>query len=66
MIKDIEDSLSDLKDHEIKELTISVYHNLSGYVTPEVRKELENKNKIKINFEFNWNDPNSYNIRFKK
>jgi ribonuclease G len=66
MIKDIEDSLSDLKDHEIKELTISVYHNLSGYVTPEVRKELENKNNIKINFEFNWNDPNSYNIRFKK
>lgn len=66
MIKDIEDSLNDLKDHNIKEITISVYHNLSGYVTPEIRKNLESKHSIKINFEFNWNDPNSYNIRFKK
>lgn len=66
LIKDIDDSLKEMKDHDIKEVVVSVYHNLSGYATFEKKDEIEKKNNVKIKFEFNWNDPNSYNIRYKK
>lgn len=66
IIKDMEDSLKNMSEHNIKEVLINVYHNLSGYATPERKKELEKNNNVKIKFEFNWNDPNSYNMRFKK
>lgn len=66
LVKDIEDTLNELKDHKIIQVMINVHHNLSGYITPEVRNSLNKKHKVDIKFEFNWNDPNSYNIRFKK
>jgi len=66
MMKDIEDSLNDLKEYEIKQVLVNIYHNLSGYVTPEIRKKINEKTGVEVKFEFNWNDPNSYNIRFKK
>jgi len=66
MIKDINDSMRLFKDDNISEIMLNVYHNLSGYITPEIKSCLEDKYNIKLKFEFSWNDPNSYNIRFKK
>ncbi|WGS64225.1 Rne/Rng family ribonuclease [Marinitoga aeolica] len=66
-LKELEESLIDLKEkHNIKEVYTSVYHNLSGYFTKEKKKELEKKFDIKLEIDFNWPDPNSYNIRYRK
>ncbi|KLO22883.1 Rne/Rng family ribonuclease [Marinitoga sp. 1155] len=66
-LKELEESLYDLKKkHNIKEVYISVYHNLSGYFTKEKKKEIEKKFNIILDIDFNWNDPNSYNIRYRK
>ncbi|GAB6188783.1 ribonuclease E/G [Marinitoga arctica] len=66
-LKELEDSLEDLKKkHNIKEVYISIYHNLSGYFTKEKKKEIENRFNVKIDLDFNWPDPNSYNIRYRK
>lgn len=65
--KDLEESLEDLKkNHEIKEVYASVYHNLSGYFTKEKKKYIEEKYNVKLDIDFNWPDPNSYNIRYRK
>jgi len=66
MIKDIHDSMRLFEDDNIAEVMLNVYHNLSGYITPEIKSCLEDKYGIKLKFEFSWNDPNSYNIRFRK
>ncbi|NUU96464.1 RNA-binding protein S1 [Marinitoga sp. 1135] len=67
VIKELEESLEDLKrGHNIKEVYTSVYHNLSGYFTKEKKKEIEEKFDVKLDLDFNWPDPNSYNIRYRK
>ncbi|MDN5341273.1 MAG: ribonuclease [Oceanotoga sp.] len=66
MIQEVEDSLKELSEHDIKQVLVSIHHNLSGYVTPEIKAKLEEKTGTKIKFEFNWTDPNTYNIRYKK
>lgn len=66
-IKELEESLTDLKKkYDIKEVHTSVYHNLSGYFTKEKKKEIEKKFNISLDIDFNWPDPNSYNIRYRK
>ncbi|SHE63786.1 ribonuclease G [Marinitoga hydrogenitolerans DSM 16785] len=66
-IKELEESLEDLKKkHNIKEVYASVYHNLSGYFTKEKKNEIEKNFDVKLYIDFNWPDPNSYNIRYRK
>ena len=65
--KELEESLEDLKkNHAIKEVHLSIYHNLSGYFTKEKKKEIEEKFNVQLDLDFNWPDPNSYNIRYRK
>ena len=66
LLKELENISKEIKKEQIKEIEIYAFHNLSGYLTPELQNELKNKLKMNIQCFFTWQDPNSYNIKYKK
>ncbi|HOB16644.1 MAG TPA: Rne/Rng family ribonuclease [Defluviitoga sp.] len=65
LMKEIESSIKEIKRDQIKAIEISAFHNLSGYLTPALKEEMEKKLNVKVDFLFNWHDPNSYNIKYR-
>jgi ribonuclease G len=52
-----------LKDFE--EVTLKVHPNMSGYFKREDITKLQKEFKVKLNLDYGWHDPNSYEIRAK-
>jgi len=66
LIKELLSSTKEIKKEKIKVVEINAFHNLSGYLTPSLTEELEKKLNVKLEVSFNWQNPNSYNIKYKK
>lgn len=66
LVKEIQSLIKEIKKEKVKNLELNVYHNLSGYLTTSVINELEKELKVQIEVNFNWQNPNSYNIKYKK
>jgi ribonuclease G len=65
LLKEIESSIKEIKRDQIKAIEINAFHNLSGYLTSSLKEEMEKKLNVKVDFLFNWHDPNSYSIKYK-
>jgi ribonuclease G len=66
LIKELLSSIKEIRKDKIKVIEINAFHNLSGYLTPYLTEELEKKLNVKLEVSFNWQNPNSYNIKYKK
>ncbi len=65
LLKEIETSIKEIKKDQIKAIEINAFHNLSGYLTSSLKEDMEKKLNLKVDFLFNWHDPNSYSIKYK-
>ncbi|HAA82587.1 MAG TPA: ribonuclease [Thermotoga naphthophila] len=63
LLKRIREDLKKLKDFE--EVTLKVHPNMSGYFKREDIKKLQKEFKVKLNLDYGWHDPNSYEIKAK-
>ncbi|KUK81394.1 MAG: RNA binding S1 domain protein, partial [Petrotoga mobilis] len=66
LIKELLSSIKEIKKDRIKVIEINAFHNLSGYLTPSLTEELEKQLNVKLEVSFNWQNPNSYGIKYKK
>jgi len=63
LLKRIREDLKKLKNFE--EVTLKVHPNMSGYFKKEDLEKLQKEFKVKLNLDYGWHDPNSYEIRAK-
>lgn len=50
-------------DSKLKTIELNVHQNLSGYLTPQKRKELSKKLRKTLKVSYSWKDPESYEIK---
>ncbi|ADA67287.1 ribonuclease, Rne/Rng family [Thermotoga petrophila RKU-10] len=63
LLKRIREDLKKLKNFE--EVILKVHPNMSGYFKKEDLEKLQKEFKVKLNLDYGWHDPNSYEIKAK-